>query len=386
VVVLIGALVACKGAPRAVDAGTTPTGGGAATLDGPVTRPSPTLGAAKATDAVASADAAIPGDVVLLETIPSGPPYDLRVDGDEVSFCDRRGARVLTATPGMDRASTRPCKAPHDRGPQFHCTDFDDADSGGGYVVTLRKPHGVQSPDHMLEAFFRDDYSCIGLLNSQVSCANDDSGLVVSTTDDVDGVYMWDVAADDVELLDSVLASDVAIGATWVAWLDEKTVRARRRSSANGGAGERGVPTPVTYRHYSGPAGDVDYPTFFRRSCNPSEGATGWRWARRASLLAWAHPIERGDGPTSGCHLSLDGDAGAVIHREVTKDGCFATALEGTQVHWARERYACGMGSGLEFEYDVALKSAFDPIVTHVNRSWRAPHVRGCPGQDGGQR
>jgi hypothetical protein len=73
-------------------------------------------------------------------------------------------------------------------------------------------------------------------------------------------------------------------------------------------------------------------------------------------------------------------------YRQVTEHGCFTTVLADTVVHWLREQYACGTESGLEFEYDAALKSIFDPLVAYVNRSWRVPSADagGCPRPGGG--
>ena len=61
--------------------------------------------------------------------------------------------------------------------------------------------------------------------------------------------------------------------------------------------------------------------------------------------------------------------ANVVAHRE-TPNMCWASGKRDGYVFWQRtDRTSFGVAS-LELEYVESLKTAMDPIVTHVNASW----------------
>jgi len=311
------------------------------------------------------------GSVESLVTRPAGSPYDLRVDPDGVTYCDRRGARKLTNAPGGDVPWTRTCTK-DTAGETFHCDDH----------LTLSRPRGLDGSDYVLEFSSDQDYACMGLANGLVACANDGPTVVVGTVGTSDGVRLWNADNDEVDVLDAHDAIDVAIGPSWVAWSGEHAVHAKRRLAGDAGSvpSRHAVPQPVAYSRYSDDGVDVDVPTFFRRGCRPQEGSMGWVWAHHASFYAATRPLEAPDASTPPCEAQFP-DAGAHWVRQVSATGCFGTGVSDGAIHWLRERIVCGQRQSLEFEYEESLKSGFDAVVTHVDRSWRLPVGDGgsCP-------
>jgi hypothetical protein len=59
-------------------------------------------------------------------------------------------------------------------------------------------------------------------------------------------------------------------------------------------------------------------------------------------------------------------------HRE-TKNTCWATGKRGRYIFWERSIVKDGVLFSLRFQYEESLKEAMDPIVGHVNASWKQP-------------
>jgi hypothetical protein len=58
-----------------------------------------------------------------------------------------------------------------------------------------------------------------------------------------------------------------------------------------------------------------------------------------------------------------------VAHQE-SKSACFSTGKRDGIIYWERHVVAREIDFSLRFQYAESLKSAMDPIVTHVNASW----------------
>jgi hypothetical protein len=58
-----------------------------------------------------------------------------------------------------------------------------------------------------------------------------------------------------------------------------------------------------------------------------------------------------------------------VAHQE-SKSACFSTGKRDGFIFWERHVIAREIDFSLRFQYAESLKSAMDPIVTHVNASW----------------
>jgi hypothetical protein len=88
-----------------------------------------------------------------------------------------------------------------------------------------------------------------------------------------------------------------------------------------------------------------------------------WRLGRfvilTASGISWPEP-----GPM--CPSS----ANVVAHTE-TATTCWATGTRDGYIFWYKAVVAHGVQYSLRFQYKQELKTAMDPIVTHVNASWR---------------
>jgi hypothetical protein len=141
-----------------------------------------------------------------------GFPFALRVEGDVVSFCDERGARRIDLETGQDTAADSPC--PKDGESNMGCGEVAGVDDvrtpNLGPIDIVDLSSGMSAP---LEGRVHD-------------CASDGKTIIVGTGVDVVLIDPWTghtttVAHDG--------SDRVAIGPHWVAWIEGKNVRAKRR-------------------------------------------------------------------------------------------------------------------------------------------------------------
>lgn len=110
----------------------------------------------------------------------------------------------------------------------------------------------------------------------------------------------------------------------------------------------------------------LDVPTAFAEMPEPVNG-DGQQWrigkvvAMTASGMNWPFDDELGACPSSR----------SVIARRTTKTSCFATGKANGFIFWERSEIAHGVLYSVRFQYVDSLKTAMDPVVTHVNASWR---------------
>jgi hypothetical protein len=110
----------------------------------------------------------------------------------------------------------------------------------------------------------------------------------------------------------------------------------------------------------------LDVPAAFAAMPEPVNG-DGQQWrigkavAMTASGMNWDFDDEPGSCPSSK----------NVTARRATKTSCFATGKAKGFIFWEREDIAHGVLYSLRFQYVDSLKAVMDPVVTHVNASWR---------------
>jgi hypothetical protein len=61
----------------------------------------------------------------------------------------------------------------------------------------------------------------------------------------------------------------------------------------------------------------------------------------------------------------------SVTRHNESKSGCFSTGKHDGFIYWERYVIAHDKVFSLRFQYAESLKSTMDPIVTHVNASWK---------------
>ncbi len=133
---------------------------------------------------------------------------------------------------------------------------------------------------------------------------------------------------------------------------------------------------PLTYVEYGNPrfAFSVDAPAFFHEEPAPTNGdGQEWTWGSHARMTA--------SGMHGGfmtiadlCQRPPDEKARRKARTE-TKTMCWVTGVTGGRIYWEKTVLSGPFLYSLRFEYDEALKTAFDPLVAHVNASW---HYRTC--------
>jgi hypothetical protein len=52
---------------------------------------------------------------------------------------------------------------------------------------------------------------------------------------------------------------------------------------------------------------------------------------------------------------------------------CWISGEDAGKIYWEKTVLANDVFYSLRFEYDETLKDGFDPLVTHVNASWKHP-------------
>lgn len=147
-------------------------------------------------------------------------------------------------------------------------------------------------------------------------------------------------------------------------------------SSSASEAGAPGLP-PLAYGRYGNPrfAFWVDVPTFLKASPPPTNGdGQEWTWGARATMTASG----MNDAGMTMQELCA-GDAkkkGATAHT-ITATTCWVTGKDAGKVFWERIQLVHDVFYSLRFEYDEPLKDAFDPVVAHVNASWKVSPPEG---------
>jgi hypothetical protein len=134
-----------------------------------------------------------------------------------------------------------------------------------------------------------------------------------------------------------------------------------------------GVTPALVYARYGNPrfGFSVDVPTFFAASPPPTNGdGQEWTWGGRATMTA-SGMNAMGMTTKEGCA----GDAkrkGMTAH-SLTATDCWVTGRDGGRIFWEKTQLAGDVVYSLRFDYEERLKDAFDPLVAHVNASWRVP-------------
>ena len=238
--------------------------------------------------------------------------------------------------------------------------------------VTVQVP-GL-GPDDRVTITSGDRMQIFMLRGHVFDCAAHDDVVAAAM---LDRVLLMSVATGRTEVIPGP-ASYVAIGADWVASMDGSDVRAKRRTAADAAAPPATVPAHVTYTTVHGGGFRVDVPTFFEESSTPHDGSWTWAW-ESATLGANVDPIDAAT-PATLCADTVSGFGHDLVSSQATKAGCFATGMSGTTILWVREEYRCGHKFSIGFDYDETLKTAFDPIVSHVSSSWHVEIDGGaCP-------
>lgn len=143
----------------------------------------------------------------------TGETYDIRIDGDAISFCDRYGARSFNAL-GQAVADDRPCgkKVPA----LSACGDAKDN-------VSTRMP--------MFEGNFQgydvvdtpgQSYAQKGLVHD---CVLDDRYIFVSSQQ----VSLIDMKTDTSEIISDEYGERVAMSKDWLVWVSTDGVHAKHR-------------------------------------------------------------------------------------------------------------------------------------------------------------
>jgi hypothetical protein len=125
--------------------------------------------------------------------------------------------------------------------------------------------------------------------------------------------------------------------------------------------------TPMHYAEYVNPrfGFGVDAPTVFRAMEEPING-DGQQWRLGNLAVMTASGMNAIDDEDVICPNSVD-----VVFRKATKTSCFATGVKDGFIYWQRNVVSRGAIFSLRFQYAAELKAAMDPIVSHVNASWR---------------
>ncbi len=131
------------------------------------------------------------------------------------------------------------------------------------------------------------------------------------------------------------------------------------------------VPPTVSYAAYTNPRFffGVEYPTFLTREPPPANGdGQIFKKGEHVTLTV--------SGIANALHETLDaqfGDASksaGVTYKKKQSDGYVVSGTEGGKIFYERVLYSKDVIKTLRLEYDAALKSAMDPIVTRVASSF----------------
>jgi hypothetical protein len=115
----------------------------------------------------------------------------------------------------------------------------------------------------------------------------------------------------------------------------------------------------------------VDYPALFNAEPAPTNGdGQEWKWGKRATMTASGmySPDEAAGQPFCPDYLAKKK---GLLSKTFTKTSCWITGKDAGKIFWEKYELSKGTNYSLRFEYDDDLKEYFDPIVAHVNTSWK---------------
>jgi hypothetical protein len=142
------------------------------------------------------------------------------------------------------------------------------------------------------------------------------------------------------------------------------------------GAGNpRLLATQPGYELYANPrfGFSLDAPKALTSMPPPTNGdGLQWRLGHRVAMTASGMYSPSDGAPECASSPSVTG------HRE-TKNTCWATGKRGGYIFWERSIVKNGVLFSLRFQYEESLKEAMDPLVGHVNASWKQPEGTPSP-------
>jgi hypothetical protein len=125
----------------------------------------------------------------------------------------------------------------------------------------------------------------------------------------------------------------------------------------------------------------VDVPTFFVAEPPPTNGdGLTWKWGSRATMSA----AGMNNDSLSTAELCKDYRTRAgVKSTSITKTSCWVTGVDAGRVYWERAVLSGDFLFELSLSYDEHLKQRFDPLVAHINASWKyrkcdPDHIDAC--------
>jgi hypothetical protein len=131
---------------------------------------------------------------------------------------------------------------------------------------------------------------------------------------------------------------------------------------------------PLTYRPYTNTRYGffVDAPTFFKPSPPPTNGdGQEWTWGGRSTMTASA--IHNPGSMTMQEMCKEDLERKGTTMKSVSATTCLVSGKDAGKVYWQRTLLSGDVFYSLRLVYDERLKEDFDPLVTHVNASWKVP-------------
>jgi hypothetical protein len=131
----------------------------------------------------------------------------------------------------------------------------------------------------------------------------------------------------------------------------------------------------LTYRPYANARFGfvVDVPTFFRPSRPPTNGdGQEWTWGAHATMTASGMNNAASLTTQDLCKDDFAKRHGATA-KSITATTCFVSGRDAGKIYWEKTRLAGDVIHSLRFAYDESLKQPFDPLLTHVDASWKTP-------------
>ena len=132
---------------------------------------------------------------------PNGSAYDLKVEANNILFCDAAGSHSLSMINGLFSGSVRPC---HKQEPRSACPE-------SPLDVEVRTPDF--GPMDVIDVG-EHSYPLKGRVND---CDIDGSSLIASTGS---YVVLIDTSKDSLRVISPHGGDRVAIGRSWLAWTD----------------------------------------------------------------------------------------------------------------------------------------------------------------------
>jgi hypothetical protein len=129
---------------------------------------------------------------------------------------------------------------------------------------------------------------------------------------------------------------------------------------------------PLGYVTYANSrfAFSVDVPTFFAANPAPTNGdGLTWTWGNYAQMTAAGmnNALQMTTEELCKDYRTRPG----VKSASITKKSCWVTGVDAGGIYWQRTVLAGDFLFELSIRYDERLKKRFDPLVAHVNASWK---------------